>query len=43
MNEIQTTEGEKDIPDAQIPGFKERLTVQPGLTGIAQIFADRDV
>jgi lipopolysaccharide/colanic/teichoic acid biosynthesis glycosyltransferase len=27
----------------QIPGFAERCRVQPGLTGIAQIYAPRDV
>jgi lipopolysaccharide/colanic/teichoic acid biosynthesis glycosyltransferase len=43
INEIQSSEGGKDIPDEAIPGFKERLAVRPGLTGIAQIFADRDV
>jgi lipopolysaccharide/colanic/teichoic acid biosynthesis glycosyltransferase len=42
INEIQSSQNEKDIPDEAIPGFKERLTVRPGLTGIAQIFADRD-
>jgi lipopolysaccharide/colanic/teichoic acid biosynthesis glycosyltransferase len=43
MNEIQSSEGVKDVPDEAIPGFRERLAVRPGLTGIAQIFADRDV
>jgi lipopolysaccharide/colanic/teichoic acid biosynthesis glycosyltransferase len=42
INEIQSSAGDKDIPDEAIPGFKERLAVRPGLTGIAQIFADRD-
>jgi lipopolysaccharide/colanic/teichoic acid biosynthesis glycosyltransferase len=42
MNEIQTSANEKNIPDEAIPGFKERLSVRPGLTGIAQIFANRD-
>jgi lipopolysaccharide/colanic/teichoic acid biosynthesis glycosyltransferase len=32
-----------DLPDEQIPGFEERLRVRPGLTGIAQIWAPRDV
>ena len=31
------------MPDEKIPGFHERLQVRPGLTGIAQIFAHRDV
>jgi len=43
MNEIQSSAGERDIPDEAILGFQERLAVRPGLTGIAQIFADRDV
>ena len=42
INEAQSREVEKDIPDEAIPGFRERLAVRPGLTGIAQIFADRD-
>jgi lipopolysaccharide/colanic/teichoic acid biosynthesis glycosyltransferase len=43
INEIQSSTGDSDLPDEAIPGFKERLAVRPGLTGIAQIFADRDV
>jgi lipopolysaccharide/colanic/teichoic acid biosynthesis glycosyltransferase len=43
MNEIQASEGEESVPDEAIRGFKERLLVRPGLTGIAQIFADRDI
>jgi lipopolysaccharide/colanic/teichoic acid biosynthesis glycosyltransferase len=43
VNEIQATTGERDLPDEAIPGFRERLAVRPGLTGIAQIFADRDI
>ena len=31
------------IPLEAIPGFAERITVPPGLTGIAQIYARRDV
>jgi lipopolysaccharide/colanic/teichoic acid biosynthesis glycosyltransferase len=42
MNEVQANAGEADLPDEAIPGFRERLAVRPGLTGIAQIFADRD-
>jgi lipopolysaccharide/colanic/teichoic acid biosynthesis glycosyltransferase len=42
INEIQSTESNGDIPDEAVPGFKERLAVRPGLTGIAQIYADRD-
>jgi lipopolysaccharide/colanic/teichoic acid biosynthesis glycosyltransferase len=43
INEIQSYESEKDIPDEAVPGFWERLAVRPGLTGMAQIFADRDI
>jgi len=42
INEIQASEAGGDLPDEAIPGFRERLAVRPGLTGIAQIFADRD-
>jgi lipopolysaccharide/colanic/teichoic acid biosynthesis glycosyltransferase len=31
------------VPLQHIPGFRERCAVQPGLTGIAQIYAARDV
>ncbi len=43
VNEIQSSGDEKETPDEAIPGFRERLTVRPGLTGVAQIFADRDI
>ena len=43
INEIQSSNCAQNIPDEAIPGFRERLAVRPGLTGIAQIFADRDV
>ena len=32
-----------EVEDEKIPGFQERLQVLPGLTGIAQIYAPRDV
>jgi lipopolysaccharide/colanic/teichoic acid biosynthesis glycosyltransferase len=35
--------GGRAVPLEQIPGFAERCRVPPGLTGIAQIFAPRDV
>ena len=43
INERQGREEAGDLPDEKIPGFHERLQVRPGLTGIAQIFAPRDV
>ena len=42
IDEVQVQE-EEDIPDEDIPGFEERTRLRPGLTGIAQIFASRDV
>ncbi len=42
MNEVQQNEAEA-TPDSAVPGFALRCTVRPGLTGIAQIFAPRDV
>jgi lipopolysaccharide/colanic/teichoic acid biosynthesis glycosyltransferase len=43
MNERQIREHNEEIPDALIPGFEARLQVRPGLTGIAQIWAQRDI
>jgi lipopolysaccharide/colanic/teichoic acid biosynthesis glycosyltransferase len=43
INERQLREKSGEIEDEKIPGFKERLTVRPGLTGIAQIYAPRDI
>jgi lipopolysaccharide/colanic/teichoic acid biosynthesis glycosyltransferase len=43
INERQQREDDGDLEDEKIPGFHERLQVPPGLTGIAQIFAPRDV
>jgi len=31
------------VPLASVPGYTERHAVQPGLTGVAQVYADRDV
>ncbi len=35
--------GGASVPLEEIPGFAERCRVQPGLTGIAQIYAPRDI
>ena len=42
INERQRNET-VTMPDSAIPGFDLRCAVRPGLTGIAQIFAPRDV
>jgi lipopolysaccharide/colanic/teichoic acid biosynthesis glycosyltransferase len=42
INEKQVNEG-IELPDEAIPGFDLRCLVRPGLTGIAQVFAPRDV
>jgi len=40
--EMEVAGGEV-IPLERIPGFEERCAVPPGLTGIAQIYAPRDI
>ena len=42
INEVQINEPD-NLPDEAIPGFDLRCQVKPGLTGIAQIYAPRDV
>jgi len=42
MNERQLNE-DTQIPDEAVPGFDLRCAVRPGLTGVAQIYAPRDV
>jgi lipopolysaccharide/colanic/teichoic acid biosynthesis glycosyltransferase len=41
--EIETGGGGELIPIEAIAGYRDRTAVQPGLTGIAQIYAPRDV
>jgi len=41
--EIEVDSGGASVPLDAIPGFMQRCTVPPGLTGIAQIYAPRDV
>jgi lipopolysaccharide/colanic/teichoic acid biosynthesis glycosyltransferase len=41
--EIETGGAKAHVSMEDIPGYVERHTVRPGLTGIAQIFAPRDV
>ncbi|MFQ6026142.1 MAG: sugar transferase, partial [Dehalococcoidia bacterium] len=43
INEVQTQGEDSDLPDEAIPGFAARSRIRPGLTGIAQIFAPRDI
>jgi lipopolysaccharide/colanic/teichoic acid biosynthesis glycosyltransferase len=41
--EIETSGNRQHVSMEEIPGYVERHSVRPGLTGIAQIFAPRDV
>jgi lipopolysaccharide/colanic/teichoic acid biosynthesis glycosyltransferase len=43
IDEIQVHGADADLPDEAIPGFEARARLRPGLTGITQIFAPRDV
>jgi len=43
INEAQTHGKDKDLPDDSIPGFELRSKLIPGLTGVAQIYAPRNV
>lgn len=43
INEVQIREANGDLPDEAIPGFELRCKVRPGLTGMAQVYAPRDV
>lgn len=41
--EIEVNSGGEPIPLEKIQGYEVRHSVRPGLTGIAQIYADRDI
>ncbi len=41
--EVEVGTGGDPVPIESIPGYRERHSVRPGLTGIAQIFAARDI
>lgn len=41
--EIETRGNDLAIPIEEIPGYVERHQVRPGLTGVAQIYAPRDI
>lgn len=43
VNELQVNEKYGELPDEAIPGFGLRVKARPGLTGIAQIYAPRNV
>src|SRR5262249_4243443 len=42
-DEVEVRGGDDAVPLDRIPGFVERTSVRPGLTGVAQIYAPRDV
>src|SRR5262245_47300669 len=42
-SEIETTAEGELVSMADIPGYRERSQLRPGLTGVAQIYAPRDV
>jgi len=41
--EIDVDSAGRAVPLADVPGFVDRVSVAPGLTGIAQIYAPRDI
>jgi lipopolysaccharide/colanic/teichoic acid biosynthesis glycosyltransferase len=41
--EIEAQAGGRLVPLEDVPGFEHRSSVRPGLTGLAQIYAPRDV
>jgi lipopolysaccharide/colanic/teichoic acid biosynthesis glycosyltransferase len=43
INEIQARERDAALHDDAIPGFDLRCVVPPGLTGLAQLYASRDI
>jgi lipopolysaccharide/colanic/teichoic acid biosynthesis glycosyltransferase len=36
-------EGESAVPLEAVPGYADRILVRPGLTGVAQVYAPRDI
>ena len=42
-DEVEVHGGRDSVPLEAIPGFAERSSIRPGLTGVAQIYAPRDV
>ena len=43
ISEVEIGGDGRAIPQHELPGFEERHRVRPGLTGLAQIYADRDL
>jgi lipopolysaccharide/colanic/teichoic acid biosynthesis glycosyltransferase len=41
--EIEVQGDGRHVPLEDVPGFEERCRVRPGLTGVAQIYAPRDI
>jgi colanic acid biosynthesis glycosyl transferase WcaI len=41
--EIEVNGGGAPVAQEEIPGYRERQLVRPGLTGLAQVYADRDL
>jgi len=41
--EIEVNGNGEIVPSEEIPGFWERQSVRPGLTGLAQVYAPRDI
>jgi lipopolysaccharide/colanic/teichoic acid biosynthesis glycosyltransferase len=41
--EIESAADGRIVPLEEIPGYAQRITVRPGLTGVAQIYAARDI
>lgn len=41
--EIEVNGHGEAVPIEAVPGFRERHRVAPGLTGLAQVYADRDI
>jgi lipopolysaccharide/colanic/teichoic acid biosynthesis glycosyltransferase len=41
--EIEAQAGGRLVRLEEVPGFEHRIAVRPGLTGLAQIYAPRDV
>jgi len=43
QNEIEANGDSKCIDVTSIPGYRQRTAMRPGLTGIAQVYAPRDI